>query len=41
MKALDLHLGPRKSLVLFFFVDDPDDRIPLGPVNQKLDTNSL
>jgi len=41
MKALDLHLGPRKGLVLFFFVDDPDDRIPLGPVNQKLDTNSL
>ena len=41
MKALDLHLGPRKGLVLFFFVDDPDNRIPLGPVNQKLDTNSL
>lgn len=36
MKALNLHLGPRKGLVLFLFVDDPEDKIPLGPVNEKI-----
>lgn len=41
MKLLDLHRGPRKGLVLFLFVDDPEDKIPLGPVNQKLDLNPL
>ncbi len=34
MEALDLHLGPRKGLVLFLFIDDPDDMVPLGPLNQ-------
>lgn len=24
--------GPRKGPVLFFFIDDPEDRIPLGPI---------
>ena len=24
--------GPRKGPVLYFFIDDPDDKIPLGPV---------
>ncbi|KKT35284.1 MAG: hypothetical protein UX12_C0013G0007 [Candidatus Collierbacteria bacterium GW2011_GWC1_45_47] len=33
MQALDLHLGPRKGATLLLFVDDPDNRIPLGPVN--------
>jgi len=33
MEALNLHLGPRKGLVLLLFVDDPNDQIPLGPVN--------
>jgi len=36
MKALDLHLGPRKGLVVFLFVDDPNDQIPLGPVTSNL-----
>lgn len=35
MKALNLHLGPRKGLVLFLFLDDPDNKIPLGPVTKK------
>lgn len=36
MKELDLHLGPRKGLVLFLFIDDPEDNIPLGPVTKPL-----
>ncbi|MFZ2202131.1 MAG: hypothetical protein WAV56_01910 [Microgenomates group bacterium] len=36
MKALNLHKGPRKGLVLFLFLDDPENQIPLGPVTQKL-----
>ena len=36
MKDLDLHKGPRKGLVLFLFLDDPDNKIPLGPVTQKI-----
>lgn len=33
MKALDLHLGWRKGKVLLFFVKDPDNKVPLGPIN--------
>ncbi len=33
MQALDLNKGPRKGLVLLLFVDDPENKIPLGPVN--------
>lgn len=33
MKDLNLHNGPRKGLVLMFFVDDPNNLVPLGPVN--------
>lgn len=33
MQALDLNKGPRKGLILMMFVDDPDNKIPLGPVN--------
>ncbi len=33
MQALDLNKGPRKGLILMLFVDDPDNKIPLGPVN--------
>lgn len=40
MEALDLNKGPRKGLVLMLFVDDPDNTIPLGPVNQQLTTNN-
>lgn len=33
MQYLDLNKGPRKGLVLMLFVDDPENKIPLGPVN--------
>jgi len=33
MQSLDLNKGPRKGLILMMFVDDPDNKIPLGPVN--------
>jgi hypothetical protein len=33
MQYLDLNKGPKKGLVLMMFVDDPDNKIPLGPVN--------
>lgn len=32
MIALGLHNGPRKGGVLYFFVEEADDKIPLGPV---------
>lgn len=33
MQALNLNNGPRKGLILMMFVDDPDNKVPLGPVN--------
>lgn len=33
MYYLGLHEGPRKGAVLYFFINDPDDKIPLGPIN--------
>lgn len=33
MYYLGLHEGPRKGAVLYFFIEDPDDTIPLGPIN--------
>ena len=33
MKALDLHLGPRKGKVVLLFVDDPDNNVSLGPID--------
>ena len=33
MKALDLHLEWRKGKVLLLFVDDPEDKVPLGPID--------
>ena len=38
MKELNLHKGSRKGLVLFLFVDDPDNLIPLGPVTSTINT---
>jgi hypothetical protein len=35
MHYLGLGTGPRKGAVLYFFIDDPDDTIPLGPVSPK------
>lgn len=36
MQAVGLASGPRKGPVLYFFIDDPGDNIPLGPVKPKL-----
>lgn len=33
MQALDLNKGPRKGLVMMLFVDDPENKLPLGPIN--------
>ncbi|HBQ51166.1 hypothetical protein A3B42_05205 [Candidatus Daviesbacteria bacterium RIFCSPLOWO2_01_FULL_38_10] len=35
MDILGLAGGPRKGPVLYFFIDDPDDKIPLGPVKVR------
>lgn len=32
MEALGLASGPRKGAVIYMFVDDPADQIPLGPI---------
>jgi hypothetical protein len=32
MHELGLATGPRKGEVLFFFIDDPENKIPLGPI---------
>ena len=32
MQALGYHTGPRKGAVLYFFINDPGDTIPLGPI---------
>lgn len=33
MQSLDLNKGPRKGLILMLFVDDPENKVSLGPVN--------
>lgn len=35
MHELGLARGPRKGAVLIFFIDDPENKIPLGPINVK------
>ena len=35
MHYLGLAEGPRKGSVLYFFIDDPQDKVPLGPINMK------
>ena len=35
MDGLGLAQGPRKGPVLYFFIDDPEDKVPLGPVKVK------
>jgi hypothetical protein len=32
MHFVGLATGPRKGAVLYFFIDDPNDKIPLGPI---------
>lgn len=35
MHHLGLAGGPRKGPVLYFFIDDPEDAVPLGPISAK------
>ncbi len=35
MQELGLAGGPRKGAVLYLFIDDPNDQIPLGPISAK------
>lgn len=35
MDGLGLATGPRKGPVLYFFIDDPENKIPLGPIKVK------
>lgn len=35
MYFLGLHKGSRKGPVLYFFINDPDDKIPLGPIQPR------
>ncbi len=35
MDGLGLATGPRKGAVLYFFIDDPNDNIPLGPIKVR------
>lgn len=35
MQALGYGGGPRKGRVIFFFLDDPQNRIPLGPIGRR------
>lgn len=35
MDVLGLADGPRKGPVLYFFIDDPEDKVPLGPIKVR------
>ena len=35
MHELGLASGPRKGAVLFFFIDDPENKVPLGPIKMN------
>jgi len=35
IQDLNLYTGSKKGLVVFLFVDDPENKIPLGPVTKK------
>lgn len=35
MDAVGLSTGSRKGPVLYFFIDDPEDKVPLGPIRVK------
>ena len=37
MDALGLATGPRRGPVLYFFIEDPNDQIPLGPIKVKIE----
>lgn len=38
MDMLGLATGSRKGPVLYFFIDDPEDQVPLGPVQVRSET---
>jgi hypothetical protein len=38
MHAIGLASGPRKGEVIFMFIDDPNDQVPLGPIKVKDDS---
>lgn len=40
MQDVGLARGPRKGAVLYYFIDDPKDEIPLGPITMKKGTSS-
>lgn len=40
MHYLGLAGGPRKGPVLYFFIDDPEDKIPLGPIQPIKEVSS-
>ncbi len=40
MKYLDLHLGGRKGKVILYFVDDPENRVPIGPIEHNLNQST-
>jgi hypothetical protein len=35
MHFTGLAKGPRKGAVLYYFIDDPENKIPLGPVTPE------
>ena len=35
MSYLERFDGAQKGPVLYFFIDDPEDKIPLGPINVR------
>ncbi len=35
MHFLGIAKGPRKGAVLYYFIDDPDNKVPLGPVSPR------
>lgn len=37
MASLELNVGKQKGPVILFFVDDPDQKVPLGPVEYNLE----
>lgn len=41
MHHLGLSIGPRKGAVLYFFIDDPDEIVPLGPVTPIVGDNYI
>jgi len=41
MEKLNLHKGPRKGKVVLLFIDDPEDKVPLGELEYNLERQPL